>query len=53
MKEILGFVFVLGLLVWAVVDFHSMLTVVVVLFERFVELVRALADVAESTVAGS
>ena len=52
-KEIMGFVLVLGLIVWAVVDFNSMQTVLVVLFERFVQVIRALADVAEATVAGS
>lgn len=53
MKEIMGAVLMLGLIVWVIIDFQAMQTVVVVLFERFVQLVGALSDVAESAVTGS
>lgn len=48
MKEIVGLFVMAVLLTWAVIDFGSLHAVVSVLFGRFVQLVQAISNAAES-----
>ena len=50
MKEIMGALLILGLIVWAIIDFPTMQNVIVVLFERFVQLVGALSEATGSAI---
>lgn len=50
MRSLISTLFIAVLITWAVMDFNSLETVVVALFERLVELVSRLADVAEARV---
>lgn len=44
MKELLGFVLLIGLMTWMIIDFDAMLNVTLTLWERFAVLVQAFSD---------